>query len=199
MRYYPTSRVITGSNTNGNEFTLDGISYKGPYYTTFEGKYYTGNDPVTGDSEELKPVIQYRIDPDYESMKGGNSNVLDLDSFSEIRSYFPIPRVLDYQRGFFFRYFAKKRNENGNLIEVNQEVYFSLKLPNSPYNYQLYHAIELYWQLTGPLRDTVNTVNGVRTSGIEDTNKRLTESKGVVFKGLIPHIGGNYSKFARPS
>jgi len=211
MRYYPLSRIITGSNTQGNQFTSEGQNYSGPYYKTFDGFYFSGKDPVTGDNKPLIPIVDntaarnkstYDVADDananeYNKLK--NVNTLDIYGFTIINPYYPKPTAEDYKRGYFIRYFAKKRNENGNLIEINLEVFNSLKRPDSIYNYQIFHAIDLYWQLTGPLKDNVNTTNGVRTAGIEDTNKRLTEMKGNNFKGLITFIGGNYSKFAKPT
>lgn len=201
MKYYPLSRVVTGSKSIG-EYTLNGVPYTGPYYKTFDGKFYTGVDPVTGDSKPLiySPVLNqnpptYLGDEVYAQLKGGNT---DLGSFVKINPYYPKPTQVDYDRSFFFRYFAKKRNETGNLIEIRKEVHDSLQLLGSPYNYELYHSVQVYWQLTGPLKDTVDSTNGARTAGIEDTNKRLVEMKEENFKGLITYIGGNYSKFAKP-
>jgi len=210
MRYYPLSRVVTGSKTTGMEFTLKGEPYVGPYYKTFDGKYYTGNDPVTGDSKQLDPPVGSSRDTTIGSSRDTNQRTYlkafgatglsstDLGSFVTITYYYPKPTPADYDRGFFFRYFAKKRNETTNLIEVHKDVHESLKLVDSIYNYELYHSIQLYWQLTGPLVDTVNPTNGIRTAGIEDTNKRLVEMKDESFKGLRTHIGDKYNKFAKP-
>lgn len=211
MRYYPISRITTGSNTQGNEFTSEGKSYSGPYYKTYDGFYFSGKDPVTGDNKELIAVVdntearnksQYDVADDenankYNTLK--NIDVVDVYGFSPIVPFYPKPTAEDYRRGYFMRYFAKKRNENGNIVETTQEVFSSLKRTDSIYNYQVYQAIEHYWQLTGPLKDSVNTTNGVRTAGIEDTNKRLAEMKGKNFKGLLIFIGDNYTKFSKPT
>ena len=210
MKYYPLSRVVTGLKTTGNEFSVDGKPYVGSYYKTFDNQYFTGEDPVTGESKKLSPFVvpdqvdkttgytrdQFGNAAEYSAIK--NLNIKDVEGFLSIVPYYPMPTETDYKRGFFFRYFAKKRNQNGGLIETTQDIFLSLKKTNSVYNYEIYHAIELYWQLTGPLKDTVNTTNGVRTAGIEDTNKRLTETKDSSFRGLLAHIGGNYSKFSKP-
>jgi hypothetical protein len=217
MKYYPLSRVITGSKAVGNDFYLDGKAYTGPYYRTWENRYYTGNDPVTGDSKELtfipsakalesdEPVTGIQAGYSLEDVSLRESykqvkqvNTLDLQGFSAIIPFYPVVTVVDYRRGYFFRYFAKKRNQNEDLIEISQDVHLSLQTVNSEYNYELYHSVELYWQLVGPLHDTVDFSTGVRTAGIIDTNKRLTETKNEFFKGLIDYIGGNYKKFGKP-
>lgn len=211
MRYYPLSRIITGSNTQGNEFTSDGKNYSGPFYKTYDGFYFSGKDPVTGDNKPLTPVVdntaarnksQYDVADDanateYNTLK--NVDTLDIYGFSPINPFYPKPTAEDYRRGYFMRYFAKKRNESGNVIETTLDVFTSLTRPDSIYNYQVFHAIEVYWQLTGPLKDSVNPNNGVRTAGIEDTNKRLVEMKAKTFKGLMTFIGDKYSKFAKPT
>lgn len=217
MKYYPISRVITGSRSTGTELYLNGKPYTGVYYRTWDNNYYTGNDPVTGDSQKLEYLTKYvPTQEDYDIDRTGgytranegisenynevkNVTLLNLEGFSSINSYYPTPSNLDYRRGFFYRYFAKKRNENGNIIEVNYDVFDSLNSVESRYNYELYHSIEMYWQLTGPLKDSANPVTGIITFGIEDTNKRITTTKDQNFKGLIAYIGENYSKFAKVS
>lgn len=200
MKYYPLSRVVTGLKSSGDDLTLNGLPYTGPYYKTFDGQHYTGNDPVTGKSEPLIRVVS-SFDPgsmNQSSESYLSYNAAGISKFVTINPYYPQPTSMDYGRGFFFRYFAKKRNEVGNLIETSKKVYDSLQYIESPYNYELYHCIQLYWQLTGPLQDTVNTTTGIRTSGIENTNQRLVEMKEKDFKGLKTFIGENYSKFAKP-
>ena len=203
MKYYPLSRVITGSRASGTDFTLNGVPYMGPYYKTFDGRYLTGNDPVTGKSEALVSTAGTMETRTQDSGYKKDSIIrvdytANPESFIPINPFYPKPSEADYNRGFFFRYFAKKRNENRNLIETNKEVYDSLQHIGSPYNYELHQCIQLYWQLTGPLKDTINPTNGVRTAGIENTNKRLVEMKEPIFGGLYTFIGENYSKFAKP-
>ena len=217
MRYYPLSQVVTGSKTDGTEFLVEGVPYMGPYYKTSDGKYYTGNNPVTGQSRLMTPATPQvsGIDeplpggymPGYSILLGNNNddyiNTKNIDinnyrNFLEIVPYYVKPTEQDYSRGYIMRYFAKKRNENGNIIEIDKKVYLSLQKADSPYDYTVNHAIDTYWQLTGPLKDTVSTQTGIRTKGIVDNNKRLIEAKEPIFKGLTTYIGGKYDKFSRP-
>jgi hypothetical protein len=217
MKYYPLSRIVTGSVTSGDEFLIKGVPYVGPYYRTYDNKYFSGNDPVTGDNDELifrnnpelgsddkvlgynplSSLVTNKNSDDYNNIKG--INIQETVSYVGIPSYFPQPTDIDYKRGFIMRYFVKKRNQNGYLIEVEKDIFESLKEVNSQYGYETYHSIDTFWQLTGPLHDFVDTKTGIRTSGIIDTNKRLIESKDKVFRGLLEFIGGKYSKFSKPT
>ena len=66
------------------------------------------------------------------------------------------------------------------------------------YDYVTYQAIDVFWQITGPLRDDRKDKQ-YKIAGIIDTNKRLIESKDKAFRGLIEFIGEKYDKFARPT
>jgi len=217
MKYYPLSRVITGLISTGDSLYLDGKPYRGPYYQTYDNRYFTGNDPVTGqsklltvirpsaganDTTEFPVATGYTIANtdtanEYNTLK--NVSLPEIESFTTIRSFFPQPTPSDYQRGSITRYFAKRRNQDGFIVEVSKDVFNSLKLPGSEYNYEMHVATDLFWQISGPLTDSVNTKTGVRTAGIIDTNKRLVESRNVFFKGLVEFIGGKYDKFAKPT
>jgi hypothetical protein len=96
------------------------------------------------------------------------------------------------------RYFAKKRNDIGYVIEIDKETYQSLLKKDSVYDYITFQSIDLFWQITGPLRDDRKNKE-YKVSGIIDTNKRLVEEKDKNFRGLIEFIGDNYDKYARQS
>jgi hypothetical protein len=217
MKYYPISRVVTGSITTGDEFSINGVPYVGPYYKTYDNKFFSGNDPVTGDNiqlSDIKPMsfgsddkqagviqgsglVSNKNSEEYNSIKG--IKIQETVTYYGIPSYFPQPQTIDYKRGYIMRYFVKKRNQNGYLVEVDKEVFESLKEVDSQYNYQIYHAIDTFWQISGPLHDFIDSTTGVRTAGIIDTNERLVEGKDKVFRGLLEFIGGNYSKFSKPT
>lgn len=231
IKYYPLSRVLTGSFTRGGEFVVKGIaadvvkgtptSYTGPYYKTYDGKAYTGNDPVTGDNLELEP-IQTTTDiqnGDTDSAFTANSGLLqtqlgsidlaneynqikkvnayDLPIFKAIQPIYLTPTPEDYEQGYIMRYFAKPRNVNGSVVECSQEVYTSLKSFDSPYNYAVYHSISLYWQLVGPSHDRVDPKTGILTRGVYDSNQRLVVNASKTFKGLQEYIGDQYEKYAK--
>ena len=47
MKYYPKSQIKTGLYTKGNEFIISNNkeSYKGYYWVTSTGEFYTGKTP----------------------------------------------------------------------------------------------------------------------------------------------------------
>ncbi len=58
MKYFPKSRILTNQTANPGQFkNPDGSDYTGPYYTTFDGKSFTGIDPSKGSSIPLTPSL----------------------------------------------------------------------------------------------------------------------------------------------
>jgi hypothetical protein len=211
IKYYPKNKITVNLYTKGNEFLLNGKSYIGAYYKTFDSKIFTGANPVIGSSQELQSV-SVNIKEKYPNIniKGGilldnntekyikNPNIKNLDSYQIPPQYYPQPIDSDYAKGYIMRYFAKKRNDIGYVIEISKDTYLSLQSKNSEYDYITYQAIDLFWQITGPLKDTRENKQ-YKISGIIDTNKRLVQTKDKSFRGLIEYIGEKYDKYARPS
>lgn len=192
IRYYPLNRVLTNQKTNGGEYTLNGRTYSGYYYKTYDGKVFTGKDPVQGPSQPLQSI--------YATTTSGNINNLSVNpgttqTFKTPVPYYPKPTDTDYKRGSIMRYFVKKRGQPGFVIEVDKVTYDSLQKVDSVYDYVTYETISTFWQITGPLHDTQQ--NGVRVSGIIDTNTRLIQLKEASFTGLVAFIGGDYTKFSK--
>jgi len=208
IKYFPKNRITTNLYTKGNEFYINEKSYIGAYYRTYDGKVFSGKDPINGSSQELTPFKE--LDVINEENKGGifldsntsdyinNPNIKNLNSYLLPTQYYPAPTDNDYQKGYIMRYFAKKRNDIGYVIEVDKDTYQSLLKKDSIYDYVTYQSIDLFWQITGPLRDDRKNKQ-YKVSGIIDTNKRLVEEKDKNFRGLIEFIGDKYDKFARPT
>ena len=215
MKYYPLNRVKTNQRTTGNQFILNGVPYKGLYYETYDGRYFTGPTPTQGPSQELIPVVEQTVQnirnlksttnfPDNNDPLVQDYDVINLrtslqgQSFQVPRPYYPQPTETDYKRKSIMRYFAKKRDRAGYIIEVNKETHDSLKNTDSVYDYVTYETISTLWQISGPLYDD-RTNRQYKIAGIIDTNKRLIEAKEPGFPGLIAYIGGDYAKYAKPS
>lgn len=212
VRYYPASKVLANQNTSGEEFTLNGQPYKGKYYATYDGKYYSGPNPQTGPNERLEKqtsfVSELRVNPvnvfdisNRESQKLKTSEA-PLAGGNRIpgkpNSYYPQPLESDYRRGFIMRYFTKKENERGFITEISQQEYNSIVNGTADYDVSIYQAEKIMWKITGPLRSQRKSQYNV-IPGIIDTNQRLTESLNKTFLGILEFIGGEYSKFARPT
>lgn len=207
MRYYPLNRVKTNQKATGNDLLLNGEVYTGYYYETFDGEFFTGKDPIQGPSQRLTKVELRvgKVDTPSRIVDGNDEynsitklETQQLASYQTPQSYYPKPTEDDYARKSFMRYFAKKRNQPGFVIEVDKATHDSLKDADSTYDYVTYESISTFWQLTGPLRDD-RTNRQYKVAGIIDTNERLINAKEPSFPGLKAFIGGEYAKFARPT
>lgn len=217
LRYYPSFRIKSNQSTTGFDYTVDGKPYIGKYYITYDGKAYSGADPISGPNKLLTPVNQYRdnpilsnnalpgvliqslakVTPNLEGKLTANlkKNIAKSDKPTP---YYPVPLPEDYTRGYITRYFIKKINNAGYITEISQEEYIDIENGDVLYDISMYMTATIFWKLTGPL-------NSVRISqydtreGIIDCNKRLTEKLNLTFLGITDFIGGQYDKWAKPS
>lgn len=210
IRYYPKNKIKTGLSTKGDEFLLNGAPYVGKYYSTYDGKFFSGTDPVYGENIPLAFVRDIQSRGKEVNIKNPEQVSLDASVLTEYSkliiknqkvkpvSYFPSPTEEDYKRGYMFRYFTKRINDNGYIIEISGDEYASIKNGTANYDVSLYHAIKLFWKLTGYL-NTVRISQYDTRSGIIDTNKRLVEKENKTFLGIKDFIAEEYSKFTRPN
>ena len=110
----------------------------------------------------------------------------------------PKPTEQDYNRGYFYRFFVKKINEQGYVKEISEQEYLGIEQGTVAYDVSYYQIQSILWKLTGPLNTIRLSQYDIR-AGIIDTNKRLIEGADVKFLGLKAFIGEEYSKFARPT
>lgn len=207
IRYYPSTKIKTNQKALVGEFTLRGVVYTGSYYSTYDGKYFTGPDPIIGTNEEIVPVPYYTKPHYFEPARSIPKNVISsIDNTSNSKnrsltqpvSYNPIPTDLDYLRGYVTRFFVKRVNQSGYVMEISENEYKNIKNGTATYDISFYHVIEIAWKLTGPLNKKRISQYDTR-AGIIDTNKRLVETADKNFRGIIEYIAGDYSKFARPT
>jgi len=209
--YIPKNKIVTNQYTEGNFLSVKttGEFYKGFYYKTSDGKYFTGktpNDPpnveleiVTLVGEETSQTLPQNqilysdiaIDPpgysekmvvNYANINNINLNNLPL-KFTPVQSY-PTPTEDDYKLGVFTRYFCVKINEN-RYLELSKDVYDKLVNKNSNYLWEPYTPFKLQWTIAGELDYVVNTNRNI----ILLTEKRLKR------KGLDIFLRRNYGKF----
>jgi hypothetical protein len=212
LRYYPQSKIKPNKNTDGTEYSLNGKPYKGKYYMTFDGKAFTGANPIIGKNELLTPIPIYNNSnyintlPLPQSLKNQiakKSNIKVVNSkTTEMRdmpvSYFPFPIDSDYAKGNIVRYFTKKINIPGYVIEISPEEYAGIKNGTVNYDISFWQTQELFWKITGPLHQKRISQYDIR-AGIIDTNERLVEQANKTFIGIKDFIAGDYAKFAKPT
>jgi hypothetical protein len=201
MPYYPKSRIIENQKANPGEFTLtNGKEYTGPYYTTFDGKSFTGANPYSQVSNLLVPVppkiadIEFINPPfdEYNQLKPSNLS----SSLIDPTPYTPKPTYEDYRKGKITRYFARQRNGTQfKIMEINQTTYNNLNNRRGGLNYSLWKVISIFWQISGPLRD--ERVGNIRTrAGIIDTNQRVLNNAEKDFIGIKQYLT-NLQQFSR--
>ena len=216
IRYYPLSKIKAGKKTNGGEFLLDGKSYRGSYYQTFDGQYYTGVNPIIGKNEKLTKITNPKtsIHPQSVVNKQPRNMLLEIENtevdmqsiakpvfpvpqFKGVpTSYFPLAVESDYSKGYLTRYFIKKTNSKGYVTEISPEEHAAVLNGAVPYDVSFWQTIEIFWKLTGPLKAKRISQYQVR-AGIIDTNQRLIENADKTFVGIKDFINGEYDKFAR--
>ena len=211
VRYYPSSKIIPNLSTAGSEFSLDGNPYSGKYYVTYSGEAFTGVNPQSGKNQKLSrivsfsnfPGIKYTPDKPDSLFKNLPGSVLrDPDKTTRIsgrpNSYYPQPIESDYKRGYIIRYFTKKINERGFIIEISENEYSSIVNGTVDYDISIYQTTKILWKITGPLNSQRQSQYNV-IPGIIDTNQRLTEAANKTFLGIVDFIDGDYTRFVRPT
>jgi len=190
MPFYPKSQYQSGFFTNGNEYATGsplGESYKGPYYTTSNGKTISGKSP--SDTSPSSQQFLYKM-----SSKPTTSPLNSVEKLEGIddpkviivtqkRGYIfnspfsrniplkssPRPNQKNYKLGIFKRYFCKKNNEL-KYFEINKETYNLLDSKDPSIAFDLYSAIELMWYLKGE-KEQVFTLNKRLSESIEKKKK----------------------------
>jgi len=207
-KYFPKNRVIDNKYTNGDQFInpITKKPYVGYYYETFIGEFKTGKNPMVGPSAPLIPITTDTSNPQipnnqnndiYSVLSKGRAGVANsvIGTLKEPLPYFPKPTPQDYNRGYFTRYVAKKRNSSNSIfLEINQPTYNDLLYKEGVYNYPMWAVTSIFWQITGPLRDNRENKDYPK-AGIIDTNKRILATKAKTFPS-IEKFFSNLTQFA---
>jgi hypothetical protein len=204
MPYYPKSRIIENQTANPGQFkTADGKDYTGPYYTTFDGKSFTGANPYALNSVPLTKLPTEKTNTTqtgtleglaYNSIKPSNIQAQLVDP----TPITPIPTEEDYKKGKITRYFARQRNGTTfKIMEISQQTYTNLTTNKNGSNYALWKAISIFWQISGPLHN--ERINNITTrAGIIDTNQRIVDQAEKSFIGIKQYLS-DLQQFAKVS
>ena len=199
MAYYPLSQITPNLYTNGEEFVYKNTftPYKGHYWKTSKGKFYTGKTPQDTPTQE---IVEYK-DPVNETFNNTSNpspvnkvnyfsiydKLKNIDSLKD--TYLPlyspnIPTQQDYTNGEYRRYFCKKTNEI-IYLEINKETYDKLVKKDPQILYQLYRPFNLPWQLTGDKEQVFKT------------NRNITELISVQgkFPMLAEYLQKDFTKY----
>lgn len=229
LRYYPSFRIQTNQSTSGGDYTVNGQLYKGKFYLTYDGSAYSGENPLTGPNQLLQPVPQYdnapvlskktlpsiltdslaKVTPNISSLRAPDQQQTMKQTTKTWSStvknptggptpYYPYPLDTDYTRGYIIRNFAKRVNDVGYVVEISPDEYTNIQNGNIQYDVSMYMTGQIFWKLTGPLNSVRISQYDTR-AGIIETNQRLTETLNKTFLGITDFIGGDYTKWAKPT
>ena len=161
--YFPKSQVKTNLYTNGGEFTPKNSQtpYRGYYYETSDGKFFSGKTPNESPTFELIRINPSSISPALtENSTDINYYLLEREYANSTRLNFnqqapsppkqsyPIVTENDYKLGEFQRYFLKKGNET-KFLEISLEDYRKYASQDRDVMFELYTPIQINWILTG--------------------------------------------------
>lgn len=159
-RYIPESRYDKPKTTPGGEFAVasTGDDYKGSYFKTFDGKYYSGTRP------EENGVELVELSPNYlEDLMPAAITAAGL-----LVGYF-ITKLKkgDREKGKTKRYFLQDKRK-GKIIETDLETYQQAQ--NTPATVR----VEMDWIIKGPAEDKI--INGYPFEGAASKNKKTVLS-----------------------
>ncbi len=211
--YIPTNKIQTNLFTSGNEFLTinDRNNYRGFYWVSHDGKFFTGKTPNDHPVIRLvrvpTEVNQESLSSYYTPLNGRpliadqvyleqtlpvsrlytyiNQNNPKERKFIPINVY-TLPTESDYKLGAFVRYFAVKNNEP-KFVEIGEDTYSKLKSRDRQWYWELYTAFNMLWTLTGD-PESVSRANQNIISITEVTIKR---------NGLNQFLKGKYLEFYR--
>lgn len=184
--YYPKSQIKTNLITKGGELKLsnDNSEYRGDYWKTSNGEFFTGKNPDSEIVVPLIPIVETNIignpqTPTYEiptydvpsyNIKDNNyynAKSLDIKSPTYPVSHFPTPTQEDYDFGEINRYFLKKTNEY-RFLEIKKSDYEKYINRDENVPYQLYQPFQIIWDIGGK-EDEVYNIN---RNTVKRTEKR---------------------------
>lgn len=153
--YTPKSEYkrLEAALSQGFIFTDSKEPYIGPYIQLSNGQAFAGTNPdqIIGEihvprlsSTSISTNKQCRV---YSVLKSETKDF--LSSTNTIIATKNIPTEKDYEKGYYTRYFAKRKNSSTDYKEIKLNVYKSLTQGTGGADYYLYEANKITWALTG--------------------------------------------------
>jgi hypothetical protein len=193
--YYPKAKISTNQYTGGGllKDTVTGETYRGYYYLTFDGRYFSGVSQSIN-SDELVLIQSSSIDTSgTQTLVTGPSinnfqyNTLTNNKMSFLNpgdlptAIYPRPTANDYDSGQFFRYFMQRIGGNAKDIKEISSSGYTLIQKNP-----LYSSLSLIWKLTGPINDIA--FPSYTVYGVASTNLRTVQSLEKTMKGISRYL-----------
>lgn len=174
--------------TKGEEYSLDGVNYIGPYHIE-ESNPYT-NGPESNDKKLLRKYYQSSSNYTYDRVFKFDKVESTYKEPMEVR---PIPNESDYQTGFMQRFFVQKLLD---LTIFPYEIdYNQAGLYGQPDGIDAgrYALIEIQWKLTGNLV-TLQKGNA-KQIGIAEWNETQINTAAAMYP-LMRYAVRSFTEFA---
>ena len=162
------------------ELWLNNRAYTGPYNVSADGTYYTLSKYVEGKSQVLKTN---RVSL-YQKLIKINSGVDVSEQNGQVVNNTIIPTVEDYEKGFYTRYFIKRKDSN-IIAEVSEEKLGDI---GGKVSEILYVGFELDWKISGPLEDRFDSKGVRQEAGVRDTNRRTLQRLEKEYTGISERL-----------
>ena len=182
--YYPKSQIKTDLYTNGGKFitSSDGNEYKGYYFSTANGLYFTGRNPNDKPNNSLElssiptpnPLSESNIltsrNESYYSLPlsysiATNNDITNNTTPPSIpKQTIVLPTTKDYNIQEYQRFFVKKNNEV-KYIEISQIEFDRYSSQDKNVSFQLYTPFSFPWVIAGDRTQVFqinkNTINRI--------------------------------------
>tara|TARA_B110000977_G_scaffold39397_1_gene52871 strand:+ start:803 stop:1405 length:603 start_codon:yes stop_codon:yes gene_type:complete len=163
--YYPKSQIKTNLTTQGQEFVFASNKkpYKGKYWKTSKGTFYTGENPNDGSPLKLIPIDTLKPHSEIKNNSThSHTDSREYDMYLLDDSYYsargiksrnqpprnPISSKPKIGEKITERYFVSKTNEP-QFIEVSKVEFQKFESKSSEVNWSLYESIKLNWKTDG--------------------------------------------------
>ena len=171
--YYPLSKITPNLYTSGNQFqyTQTGQLYKGYYYSTYDGRFFTEKSPSPISAELTRITAVSTPTPLAAAKYVGNTPISSVAAH-----YTPTPTAADYTAGYIIRYFIKRVNgDESSIRELSLSDYVTIQ--KDP----LYISTLLNWSISGPLVDEA-------VPGVISLNRASTAMAEKTLPGLSSYL-----------
>lgn len=201
--YYPKSSITENLYTNGGEYMFEtGTMYVGYYHKYDTGEVYTRPLWDPNKSVKLIPYIDTSNLPvgkfeNGEQLKAYLLSDVNMKRYKNPLTNTTTPSAEDYTRGYYFRFFAVKRNEPEKITEISKLEFLNAGSVGG-LNTFLYKVGKIKWHLTGDEYDTKNQNGIVIKRGVIDNNAREVLALQQTYP-YIYTIFGDYRQFTQYS
>lgn len=183
--YIPKTKYFPAKSTDGSEFIYKegkkkDTPYKGDYFQSSKGQFFTGKSP-SKESEEIIRTFQTIGDTARDLITGG-LKALSGPLFTALRGGYNIKeeRKNKVVLPVIKRYFTQEPT-TGEIVELPQQLYQELKskVPNRKY-------VEIPWKTTMPAKDI--KINGIIFKGSMRSNLDAVEIANQTMPGIKNYI-----------